>query len=145
MKLTFASGTAAALLLALTPVTATADTGAAAVHTIRHATTLACLTTNDRGDVYTSPCTGSDYQRWDDYAPGKFRNVATALCLAGTGNAVFTAACSSPAAGWSSTSGQPRLFRHVQTGRCLYGSGGQAAPVELRTCSTTSQWVFTGG
>ncbi|RSN25582.1 hypothetical protein DMC61_27805 [Amycolatopsis sp. WAC 04169] len=86
------------------------------------------MDSNSAGSVYTHACQDrNNNQKWNNYAPGKFKNKATGLCLA---------------AGTSSTTN--KYFTNVSTGLCLHNGGGQAEVVGLRVCRAgTALWTVT--
>ncbi|GAA3634605.1 hypothetical protein GCM10022223_61190 [Kineosporia mesophila] len=53
-----------------------------------------CLSSNFAGSVYATPCSGSEYHRWQKMSNGELRNVGTGLCLSANADDVYTVACS---------------------------------------------------
>ncbi|ANZ42249.1 hypothetical protein BBK82_46280 [Lentzea guizhouensis] len=134
---------AATLLLGAASGTATATTGQqeAAGINIKHASVRTCLDSNAAGAVYTHNCNGNDYQEWENYTPGKFRNKATQRCLGSNGNSVFTTAnCAAGSTNWTTTSGSPKHIKHATTGVCLHNAGGHGSAVGLAACGSATRW-----
>ncbi|MFG2715410.1 ricin-type beta-trefoil lectin domain protein [Streptomyces goshikiensis] len=55
-----------------------------------------CLTAYTDHDVYTEPCSGNNYQRWDEIDTGngwKLRNRQTQECLDSNGSSVYMHEC----------------------------------------------------
>jgi hypothetical protein len=136
---------AAALLFG--PGSATAATGqeeigvAATRFHIKHASQRTNLDSNRSGAVYTLRDSGSSYQKWDNYATGKFRNVATGLCLGSDGTNVFTTSCALSTTDWTTTSGSPKYFIHRNTGRYLHNDGISGQHLGMKPTSTgATRW-----
>ncbi|RDI22253.1 RICIN domain-containing protein [Lentzea flaviverrucosa] len=137
----------------IAPASATAapatqdDVTAAAVVRILHASTRACLDSNSEGRVYTLSCNGNNNQRWDNFTPGKFRNVATGLCLAGSnGGSIYTTSiCTNTATSWTTDGTSPTKIHHVPTGQCLNGPGGSPQAVGLDPCGSSTRWSILAG
>lgn len=132
-------------MLTTAPAAATAAP-AEALYWIRFADPLArCLDSNLNGDVYTHNCQdGNNYQKWDNYTPGKFRNKRTGLCLAGGQSSVFATSCTVNATDWRTSSTTKKRFTNVSTGLCLHNQGGHGQAVGLRACvSGTAYWTTT--
>lgn len=121
---------AAALLIG--PGSATAATGqeeigvaATRIH-ILHASQRTYVDSDRKGAVYTLRLSGSNNQKWDNYASGtsgKFRNVETKLCLGSDGRDVFTTSCALSTTDWKTTSGSPKYIIHTNTGHYLHNDG----------------------
>ncbi len=139
-----AAGVAVAALLIGGSGAATAnESGAAAAPiNILHASARTCMDSNTAGSVYTRICeAGNRNQQWDNYTPGKFRNVGTGRCLASSGNAVTTlGACSDPRTNWTTTSGSPKHIRNVQYGICAHNNGGHGEAVGPAACGSATRW-----
>lgn len=141
----------ATMLLGGVSGAATAATGAnevgvaAAPINIKHASTRKCLDSNVNGAVYTHTCEGRAnlYQQWDNYAPGKFRNVATKRCLATNGSQVTTVRaqdCDNPDTNWTTTPGSPKLFRSVPHAICMHNAGADGQGVGQAACESATRW-----
>ncbi|MCG8927384.1 ricin-type beta-trefoil lectin domain protein [Lentzea sp. CC55] len=134
--------------MAIAPASATAAQDGVSASTemrILHASTRACLDSDHLGKVYTLKCNGGLNQRWDNYTSGKFRNVATNLCLGGARSGggtlyTFTGECSDPRTTWTTTPGSPRKFRNAQLGLCMDGPGGSPEGVGLKDCDAANRW-----
>lgn len=53
-----------------------------------------CLSSNFSGSVYATPCSGSEYHKWQKMSNGELRNAGTGLCLSANAEDVYTVACS---------------------------------------------------
>lgn len=140
------AGAGAAMLTAALSGTASAgeqSVAAGANFKIHRAGTSSCLDSNTGGDVYTLTCNGGRNQVWTNYAPGKFRNLATNACLAASRTAVFTTTCSSNTTDWTTSSTTNKYVKNVQTGLCLNNSGGTPEAVGVRIChAPTALWTM---
>jgi hypothetical protein len=102
----------------------------AVYHQIVNKETAWCLEANQAGDAYISPCQpGSAVQLWERWDGGWTRNVATGLCLKGSGAFSATSIHAAPC-----TWGEPRLnWLHWYGGwyqRAAFTAGGVANPAE---------------
>jgi len=141
-----ASVATAALAFTAAPGVAAASTEAESLFWIRFAAGVQrCLDSNSEGSVYTHDCQDrNNHQKWNNYAPGKFKNKATGLCLAAGTSSVFAGACGVNASDWRTSSTTNKYFTNVSTGLCLHNSGGQAEAVGLRVCRAgTALWTVT--
>jgi hypothetical protein len=117
------------------------EVGAASVSRILYASDHSFCVDAWPGDVVnTMLCDGTDTQKWDNYTPGRFRNVGNGRCLGSDGNVVFTTACTSPSANWTTTSGSPKKFTHVPTGLCMHGYPIIQQRVVVVPCSLATRW-----
>lgn len=137
---------AAALVFSAAPGVAAAAPQAESLFWIRFAAGVQrCLDSNSAGSVYTHVCQdGNNNQKWDNYAPGKFRDKATGLCLAAGVSSVFTGSCTANASDWTTSSTTNKYVKNVSTGLCLNNKGGEAEAVGLRVCRAgTALWTVT--
>lgn len=144
-------GAAAAAVCAMliAPSSATAapapqgEVGAAAVYYIRHVDLPHnCLTETAEHEVFLLECDNSVDQQWDNYTPGRFRNVNSKLCLASNGSKVFTMKCGTPSSTWTTAPTSPKLIRHgVETGKCLTTNTGETWRYGfLVDCGQATRW-----
>ncbi|MEV6442933.1 ricin-type beta-trefoil lectin domain protein [Amycolatopsis sp. NPDC051716] len=115
--------------------------GASAVSRILYASDHRFCVDAWPGDVVqTMFCDGTPTQNWDNYTAGKFRNVGNGRCLGSDGAVVFTTACTSPSTNWTTTSGSPKKFTHVATGKCMHGYPAAVERVVVVECSGATRW-----
>lgn len=147
------AGAGAALAAVGTVLLAPAATAVPADNIVKilHASTRTCLDSNDQGHVYTLGCPDevpiSQNQKWNNYAPGKFKNLATGKCLAGSngGSAYTTGDCDNAAVFWHTDGTSPTYIRHDQhPGFCLNGAGGSPQAVGITSCSSSTRWSIKG-
>jgi hypothetical protein len=137
---------AAAVVFAAAPGAATAAPQAGSLYWIRFAAGVQrCLDANAQGSVYTHDCIDNDdNQKWDNYAPGKFKNKKTGMCLAAGTSSVSTTGCSLNSTDWTTSSTKNKYFSNVSTGLCLNNKGGDSEAVGLRVCRAgTALWTVT--
>jgi hypothetical protein len=136
---------AAAATLLIAPGTAVAgdDVGIAAVHRITHGGTGRCLDSNSAGSVYTHDCNGTRNQQWDNYATGKFRNVATQRCLTSDGSRILTTTnCAAGGTNWATNGTTRTQIRHQTTGICMHNNGGSSQAVGPASCGSATYWTI---
>ncbi|WP_394361496.1 hypothetical protein [Amycolatopsis sp. SB7-3] len=64
--------------------------------------------------MYTHVCQdGNNHQKWNNYAPGKFKNKASGLCLAAGTSSVFAGSCETNASDWRTSSTTKVLHQRV--------------------------------
>jgi hypothetical protein len=142
---------AAAAVSVAVAATLTAGTATAApqstqltLYKITSASTHRCLDSNAY-DVYTLDCNGSRNQKWDNYAPGKFKNDMTHECIyAGSGAVMMGNVCDDPVSNFTTSSTTNKYIKSVNTGTCLDNNGGNATAVGLKACRAgTELWNIT--
>jgi hypothetical protein len=136
---------AAALVFTAAPAVATAAP-VESLYWIRFAAGVQrCLDSNSTGSVYTHDCQdGNNNQKWDNYAPGKFRDKATNMCLAAGSSSVFTTTCEVKGTNWTTSSTTNKYIKNTSTGLCLNNAGGESEAVGLRVCRAgTALWTVT--
>lgn len=118
--------------------------GVNALFQIKHPNANNCLDNGD-GDVFLYMCDNADSQQWNNYAPGRFRNDASGLCLASNGVKVFTMDCGTPSSTWTTTSTNPKLLRHgVKTSKCLTTKSSVAGRFAyMIDCAEATRWVIS--
>ncbi|MFS8104431.1 RICIN domain-containing protein [Lentzea alba] len=135
-----------AMLIAPVPASAAQDQGGITkVYRIQHEDTRKCLDANSDRKVGLADCDGTSWQDWDNYAPGRFKHLATGLCLASDGAEVFTMPCGTPSSTWTIPAvapGSPRHIRHgVEATECLHTSSGSPGTFgDLTDCATGTRW-----
>ena len=121
------------------------------VHQLRNAATNRCLDSDARWLVYTQPCNGGDYQKWDLipqegshtlYSYFFLKNVKTGVCAVYNflDNGVHGSPdCSAiPRFTWTTSTNSNYLENVAASGKCIDGDH-----LDMNGCSdaNTQQWI----